>query len=109
MKLIADNCDILLPALSPNDLEAARIIQYHRKDREEAHNQLFGFDEGRIFCQAKPHLVLDVASKSSEDGVDIIINERDDDRVSQLWSFVEVYTSIDKDKILGTGKSHWWK
>ncbi|KAJ2961490.1 hypothetical protein NQZ79_g3291 [Umbelopsis isabellina] len=96
-------------SLKPEDLDAARIIQYNRKNREDAHNQLFAYDEGRIYCQAKPHLVLDVADKSSDDGVYIIITERDDDRVSQLWSFEEVQAAVDKDKILGSSKSHWWK
>ncbi|KAG2178664.1 hypothetical protein INT44_001817 [Umbelopsis vinacea] len=96
-------------SLSPNDLDTARIIQYNRKEKEDAHNQLFAYDEGRIYCQAKPHLVLDVADKSSEEGVEIIINERDDDRVSQIWSFEEVQASFDKEKLLGVGKSHWWK
>jgi hypothetical protein len=100
----------LLPtALSPNDLDTAKIIQYNRKEKEDAHNQLFAFDEGRIYCQAKPHLVLDVADKASEEGVEVIINERDDDRVSQIWSFEEVQASFDKEKLLGVGKSHWWK
>ncbi|KAG1449494.1 hypothetical protein G6F56_008626 [Rhizopus delemar] len=66
----------------------SQIIQYERKEYEEAANQRWGIDEeGYIFCEARPDLVLDIQGCEDEDCVPIILYERRDGEVSsnQRW------------------------
>ncbi|KAI7868133.1 ricin B lectin domain-containing protein [Spinellus fusiger] len=72
--------------------EEASICQWSQKMTEEAANQRWGMDEdGYIFCEARPDLVLDIAGARDDDGVPVILYPRREGEVAnnQRWYLVE--------------------
>lgn len=65
------------------------IIQYAQKGSEEAANQKWGIDEeGYIYCEARPDLVLDIEGCEDDDGVAVILYNKREGEVSsnQRWT-----------------------
>jgi hypothetical protein len=53
------------------------IIQYDQKSIEEADNQRWGIDdEGYIYCEANPNLVLDIKNCGYDDDPVILYSRR---------------------------------
>ncbi|RUS14907.1 ricin B lectin domain-containing protein [Endogone sp. FLAS-F59071] len=62
------------------------ICQYDRKWVQEANNQRWGYEDGFIYCRARPDLVLDIRGGDDSDGTEVIVyNKKYEDNYNQKW------------------------
>ncbi|KAI8098521.1 ricin B lectin domain-containing protein [Halteromyces radiatus] len=66
------------------------IIQYKRKMTEDAHNQRWFYrEDGFIYPQIEPNLVLDIRGNWSKPGTVVLLYERKlSDNENQLWTLI---------------------
>ncbi|KAI7903298.1 ricin B lectin domain-containing protein [Cokeromyces recurvatus] len=71
------------------------IIQYKRKMTEEADNQRWFYrEDGFIYPQSTPNLVLDIRGNWTKPGTVVLLYERKyEDNLNQLWDLVPCETT----------------
>ncbi|KAI9486937.1 MAG: ricin B lectin domain-containing protein [Benjaminiella poitrasii] len=72
-----------------------QIIQYKRKMLEDADNQRWYYrDDGFIYPQSTPNLVLDIRGNWTKPGTVVLLYERKyEDNLNQLWDLVPCETT----------------
>ncbi|PHZ07823.1 ricin B-like lectin [Rhizopus microsporus ATCC 52813] len=79
-----------------------QIIQYRRKMVEDAHNQRWNYrDDGFIYLQANPNLVLDIRGNWTKPGTVVLLYERKyKDNLNQLWDLIPYESVSDQSSVL---------
>ncbi|CEG68524.1 hypothetical protein RMATCC62417_04772 [Rhizopus microsporus] len=79
-----------------------QIIQYRRKMVEDAHNQRWNYrDDGFIYLQANPNLVLDIRGNWTKPGTIVLLYERKyKDNLNQLWDLIPYEPVSDQSSVL---------
>ncbi|CAO3668523.1 unnamed protein product [Rhizopus microsporus] len=79
-----------------------QIIQYRRKMVEDAHNQRWNYrDDGFIYLQANPNLVLDIRGNWTKPGTIVLLYERKyKDNLNQLWDLIPYEPASDQSSVI---------